>query len=235
MILICHRPLLRVSRFRVKAVLIHLLVSALFVAAVCAVALMQWFPYPLFLLDGTWRALLILATVDLLLGPFITLIISSDKKLVKELCFDFSVVLCIQLAALSFGLLQIYDQRVVALVHVENEFHIVAKAATPSEYSATNLPSFKGVQYGMLLHEDFARMSPKDIERTMFNPEKYRALNSKVISKALVPKAYLPKAALTKYGKEKIFKLIVGKQRHGVAVFNNNMELLDIYLANKKN
>ena len=122
------------SDFRAKAVLIHLLVSALIIGCISVYALVSWFPFPLFLLDGTWKALLILATVDLLLGPLITSIISSDKKSVKELTFDFSVVLAIQLAALSFGLFQIQNQRVVALVHVENAFHLVAKSVTPSEY-----------------------------------------------------------------------------------------------------
>lgn len=224
------------THFRIKAVLIHLALSTAIIGFTCIIALFAWFPYPLFLLDGTWVALLTLAFVDLALGPFITLIISSNKKSVKELFFDFSVVLCIQLAALSFGLLKIYDQRIVALVHIDSEFHMVSAIAVPEKDEEKNvLPTFEKLRYGMLLPEDFSGMLRKEIELTMYDPDKYRVPDLKVIEKAKMPLEFIPKAVLANYGNEVIYKLIVGKKHHGIAVMDNNMQIVNIVLSKQKN
>lgn len=221
----------KIGSFRLKAVLFHLLVSTLIVVTVCAIALFVWFPYPLFLIDGTWIALVTLAVVDLSLGPLITLIISSDKKSVKELVFDFSIVLCVQLAALGFGLLKIHEQRIVAFVHMEDVFHLVAAHSVPTDYLDADLPRYEGKHYGMLLHTDFAGMTPAEMEITMYNPEKYHLLDSDKINKTTMLNEKVPVSVLEKHGEDAIYKLILGKNRHGIAVLDKSMSIIGLYLA----
>jgi hypothetical protein len=66
-----------------------------------------WFPTPFLRLDGTWRALLTLATVDIVIGPLLTLILVSAKKSKRELYIDMLVILTVQPSALGYGLMQI--------------------------------------------------------------------------------------------------------------------------------
>lgn len=223
----------KISPFRLKAVLIHLLVSTLIVATVCAIALLIWFPYPLFLMDGTWKALVTLAVVDLALGPLITLIVSSNKKSVKELVFDFSMVLCIQLAALAFGLLKVHEQRIVAFVHMENVFHLVAANSIPAGDREIDLPRYEGRYYGMLLHADFSGMVSSEMEITMYSPDKYHLLDIDTIEKSTAMNERVPANALEKHGADAIYKLVFGKERHGIAVLDKDMSIVGLYLANQ--
>ncbi len=222
------------QRFRLYAVLIHLAVSAVIIASVSAVALLSWFPYPLFLLDGTWVAVLTLAAVDLVLGPCITLIVASSKKPVKELVFDFSVVLAVQIAALAFGLMQISTQKIVALVHIENDFHLVADVRASGFDDENSLPEFNGIRYGMLEQADFTGLTKSEIELKMFDPNAYHALDTDTIKRKLFPAELVDERLLARYGDGYYFKAIAGKRRNGVAVLNEQMEIVAFGLTSEK-
>ena len=109
----------------------HLLGSITTVLIISITCLWLWFPSPFILLDGTWIALLILAGVDITLGPLLTLMLVSSKKSIHAIVVDMTLILTLQIGALAYGFIQIEQQRVVALVHFTNAFHIVAKISCP--------------------------------------------------------------------------------------------------------
>lgn len=82
--------------------------------------LMWWFPGELFFLDGGWQGLKIVALIDLVLGPMLTLVLYKPGK--PSLVFDMSCVAAFQLAALAYGFYATYHQRTVAIVFADRNF-----------------------------------------------------------------------------------------------------------------
>ena len=86
-----------------------------------------WYPDDLFWMDGGWQGLQIIAPVDLVLGPALTLIFYRPWK--KKLKFDMTAIAAVQIAALSYGVFLAYNQRPAAIVFAENRFETLSVAA----------------------------------------------------------------------------------------------------------
>ncbi|MCY0964287.1 hypothetical protein [Parathalassolituus penaei] len=99
---------------RFKAAGIHFGISlAIFIALVIMVFTV-WYPGILSKVDTGWhRALLLIAGVDLVLGPLLTLIVFNPAK--KSLRFDLAVIAIAQLSALVAGLYTVHTTRPLAL------------------------------------------------------------------------------------------------------------------------
>jgi hypothetical protein len=110
---------------RARAFGVHLAVSGLIVAMVCALVFLFWYPYPFFEMSGTWQVLRILIGVDLILGPVLTLIVFKPSK--PSLVFDLGVIAAIQIAALIYGTVTIYTQRPYFAVFAVDRFEILAR------------------------------------------------------------------------------------------------------------
>ncbi len=115
---------LNVRPTRGTAFAIHLFVSLLVFSTLVAVMLVYWFPGDLFIMDGGWEGLKLVAMVDLVLGPALTLILFKPGK--PGLKFDLSVIAAVQIAALLYGFYTTYNQRTIAIVFAENEFATVS-------------------------------------------------------------------------------------------------------------
>jgi hypothetical protein len=109
---------------RGAAFLIHLFVSLLAFSTLVAMMLLYWFPGELFFVDGGWEGLKLVAMVDLVLGPALTLILYKPGK--PRLVMDLSIIAGIQLAALVYGFYTTHSQRTVAVVYAENYFATVS-------------------------------------------------------------------------------------------------------------
>ncbi|MEZ5527709.1 MAG: hypothetical protein R3F26_09275 [Gammaproteobacteria bacterium] len=88
-----------------------------------------WFPDSYFSASGGWQGLRLVAAVDLVLGPLITLIIFNPAKSWRELVMDLGVVVLIQVTALLWGIRAIYQQRPVAVAFLDSSFYTVPAAA----------------------------------------------------------------------------------------------------------
>jgi len=106
---------------------IHLTLSVLVFATLVALMVFFWFPGELFLIDGGWQGLKLVAIVDLVLGPLLTLMLWKPGK--KDLVMDMSLVAAIQVGALVFGFITTYDQRTVAMVYADKAFSSVSHRA----------------------------------------------------------------------------------------------------------
>lgn len=116
-------------RNRYAASGLHFLLSLSVFALLIGVLLQFWYPKPYFSASGGWQGLRLVAAVDLVLGPLITLVIFNPKKSRRELSFDIGIVVLIQLSALLWGIKAVYEQRPVAVVFLDTSFYTVPAAA----------------------------------------------------------------------------------------------------------
>ena len=82
---------------RFRAFTIHLTSSILIFLFFLGLMFFVWYPVPYFEIDGGWKVLRILAGVDVVLGPLLTLIVFKPGK--PSLKFDMSVIVLVQLVA----------------------------------------------------------------------------------------------------------------------------------------
>lgn len=133
---------------RRRAFLIHLGISLAIFLAVSGVMVMSWYRWPLFTLDGGWQGLRIIAGVDLVLGPLLTLIVFNPKKTALKLKIDLTIIAIVQLAALSWGTYITYWQRPVLLVFAEDRFYSIAgDILIRSNYRADDLDKLENTPY----------------------------------------------------------------------------------------
>jgi hypothetical protein len=127
---------------RYRAGLIHLLISAAVVALALGAALLVWYPPPLFDAAGADRLLLILAGVDVTLGPLLTTLIFRSGK--RGLRFDLTVIGLVQVAALAYGGWTMFLARPAYLVFAVDRFDVVTAADIPAEEQAkATRPEFR--------------------------------------------------------------------------------------------
>ncbi|SDT17559.1 hypothetical protein [Pseudomonas oryzae] len=112
-----------VSRWGAFAV--HLLISLLVFTVLAALVLFWLFPGSLFLSAGGWEGLRIIAAVDLVLGPCLTLIVFNPRKPRAELVRDLSLIGLVQVLALAGGCYVVAQARPLAVVHVFDTFYVL--------------------------------------------------------------------------------------------------------------
>ncbi|OGB37213.1 MAG: hypothetical protein A3I16_16185 [Burkholderiales bacterium RIFCSPLOWO2_02_FULL_66_35] len=102
---------------RLRAAGVHLAVSALVAILASALVFMLWFPYPYRVIAGGKDLFWLMVSVDVTLGPLLTLVVFNTRKPRTELVRDLFVIASIQLLALAYGLWSVYLSRPVYLVH----------------------------------------------------------------------------------------------------------------------
>jgi len=112
---------------KLQAASIHLSISVLVFLCFLYVIYFQWYPQPFFTAEGGWDGIKLMAAIDLVLGPSLTLIIFNHTKSKKEIIFDLSMIVMVQIGALIWGGVQVYSERPVALVFWENTFYTVTE------------------------------------------------------------------------------------------------------------
>jgi len=105
------------TKDRMYAFLIHLFLSLVIFIVLLYFILVEWYPEPLFSTDGGWQGIRLIAFVDIVLGPFLTLMVFKKGK--PGLKFDLSVIAMIQFAALVSGTLVVHGERPVALIMLD--------------------------------------------------------------------------------------------------------------------
>lgn len=128
---------------RVRAAGIHLGLSAAVAALAGLLVFGVWYPYPYREVSGGRELFTLVVTVDVLLGPLITLSIFDTRKRWVVLRRDLAVVALLQLAALGYGLWTVYVARPVHLVFELDRFRIVHAIDVPEELLAKADPTLR--------------------------------------------------------------------------------------------
>src|SRR6188768_2276762 len=114
---------MRLGTSRYRAALTHFCLSVLVVGTVFLLVYFLWFPEPLFRGAGGRDLFLVLALVDVTLGPLITLIIFKPGK--RGLKFDLATIAFVQLVALAYGTHVLFEARPVWVVFLKDRFDLV--------------------------------------------------------------------------------------------------------------
>lgn len=106
---------------RYQAFAVHMAISLVifFVLLVCITQ--YWYPGILFDTGNGWKAIALIVSIDLILGPLLTFIIFNPNK--SSLKFDLSVIALVQIAALAYGTWTIYSSRPLAIAYINSSFH----------------------------------------------------------------------------------------------------------------
>lgn len=108
---------------RYRAALTHFGISALVVGTVFVLVYFLWYPEPLFRGAGGRDLFVVLALVDVTVGPLITLIIFKPGK--KGLKFDLATIAVLQVAALAYGTHVVFEARPVWVVFLKDRFDLI--------------------------------------------------------------------------------------------------------------
>lgn len=108
---------------RLEAFALHLLVSILIALLAAGLVFFIWYPAPLHTAAGVTSIFLLLLTIDVILGPTLTLLVYRPGK--KTLVMDLGVIALLQLSALAYGLYTVAEGRPAWLVFAKDRFEMV--------------------------------------------------------------------------------------------------------------
>jgi len=176
---------------RKRAFFSHLGISLILFLIVLYFIVFHWYPQPFFSTDGGWQGVRLIAAVDIVLGPLLTLVIFNPTKL--ELKTDVTIIAVIQFLALFSGLYVVHNERPVARVFQDGIFHIV----TGYDMAERNISLDDLEQYrvgGAVViyldlpdkHSEFEKLTHNAVrtkEALFLNTSLYRKIDTKNIKK----------------------------------------------------
>jgi hypothetical protein len=130
-------------RPRLRAAAIHLGLSAIVAALAAIVVFALWYPYPYRIISGGRELFLLLTSVDVVIGPLITLAVFNLAKPRSELRRDLTVVALLQIGALVYGLSTVAAARPVHLVFEIDRFRVVHAVDIPPQLASSAPPGIE--------------------------------------------------------------------------------------------
>lgn len=116
------------SRARWVPAAVHLIASA-GVAAIGALLIFRlWYPPPFQAIAGGLSLFVLLVSVDVVLGPALTLVAASPGKSLREFRRDLAVIVALQVAGFAYGIYTIALARPVYEVFEIDRFRVVTAA-----------------------------------------------------------------------------------------------------------
>jgi len=110
---------------RYQAFAIHLAISIAVLLVLLGIIFFVWYPFD-FIKAGGLNGLKILASVDLVLGPLLTLIVYNPVK--KSLKFDLSVIAILQVSCMAVGLWLVFNERPLVQLLSHNGVELINAA-----------------------------------------------------------------------------------------------------------
>lgn len=112
-------------RDRFQASGFHFVLSLAIAALASLLVFGLWYPYPYREISGGRELFLLVVSVDVILGPLVTLAVFNRTKPWLELRRDLAVVAALQIAALGYGLWTVSAARPVHMVFEMDRFRVV--------------------------------------------------------------------------------------------------------------
>ena len=126
---------------RVRAFFFHVLISLVIAAIVVALVFWVWYPAPLHQALGVTTIFLLLLLVDVTLGPLLTFLVFKPGK--KSLALDLTVIACLQLSALGYGMWTVAEGRPLWLVFNVDRFDLVQAVDVDDRRLSEALPEYR--------------------------------------------------------------------------------------------
>jgi hypothetical protein len=112
-------------RFRLKAFSLHLLSSATTLTLILGALYFGWYRWPGWHLTDVTTVVLVMVCVDVVLGPTLTFIIANQKKSRRELTRDIGMIVVVQLCALIYGSVSLWNGRPLYYAFSEGVLQLV--------------------------------------------------------------------------------------------------------------
>lgn len=184
---------------KLKASLIHLILSILLVSLTMGTVIFFFFPTLFISVTDFKEVAMIILSVDLILGPLLTFVVFQPKK--KSLRFDLSVIAAIQIVALAYGVYSLYQIHPVYITFNIDRFTLIsAQDAKPekSQYDEFRVSKFTAGKLAFAkMPEDIekrnevaltAGLGGGDLDQRVEYYEPYKSNIAEVIAKSLDPK-----------------------------------------------
>jgi hypothetical protein len=113
-----------VQMSRSRAALTHLVPIMLVLAVIASVVVFAWYPYPFWQFGKSGKFALSLIIAAGFAGPALTWVVYKKGK--RGLMFDLWVIAIVQLAAITWGTLAIYQSRPFWMVHTVDRFEVLS-------------------------------------------------------------------------------------------------------------
>jgi hypothetical protein len=111
---------------RMKASLVHLMLSACVAAFAALLVFAVWYPYPYREISGGRELFFIVVAVDVVMGPCLTFAVFNRAKPKRSLMLDVGAIAVLQLLALGYGLWTVFVARPVYLAYEVDRFRVVS-------------------------------------------------------------------------------------------------------------
>ncbi len=112
-------------RFRLRAFGLHLTASATALTLVLGSLWLGWYQWPGWYLASVLQVVGIVVMVDVVLGPTLTLIVANPGKPRTELARDIAIIATVQLIALGYGAVTLWDGRPLYYAFSINSLELV--------------------------------------------------------------------------------------------------------------
>ena len=112
-------------RFRLTALGLHLLASCFALTVILGGLYLGWYRWPGWYLADAVRVTIVLAGVDLVAGPLLTFVIASPVKPRRVLARDIAVIVAVQLIALTYGAVSLWNGRPLYYAFSEDVLQLV--------------------------------------------------------------------------------------------------------------
>jgi hypothetical protein len=112
-------------RFRLKALGLHLLASTVALSSILGTLYFGWYRWPGWHLADVAHVVIILAGVDIVIGPLLTFVIARSSKPRRELTRDIALIVAVQLSALIYGAASLWHGRPLYYAFSENVLQLV--------------------------------------------------------------------------------------------------------------
>lgn len=111
----------------------HLGLSALLALGLALLVYGFWFPTPHHQMGGGMRLFWWMLGVDVVCGPLLTWLLIRPGKSVRALAVDASLIACLQLGALIYGVHTLSHARPLAVVFEVDRFRVISHADVPED------------------------------------------------------------------------------------------------------
>lgn len=115
----------RTMNFRLRAFGLHLLVSGCLLTLVLGTLYLGWYRWPGWYVAGASGLVAVLIAVDVALGPLSTFIVAGPTKPRPELVRDIAIIAAVQLCALIYGTVSLWNGRPLYYAFSENVLQLV--------------------------------------------------------------------------------------------------------------
>jgi hypothetical protein len=112
-------------RFRLKALGLHLLGSTVALSSILGALYFGWYRWPGWHLADVAHVVVVMACVDIVIGPLLTFVIARSSKPRGELTRDIAMIVAVQLFALIYGAVSLWHGRPLYYAFSENVLQLV--------------------------------------------------------------------------------------------------------------